>query len=227
MLIQLIGLTLTTWTDGWESHYSDVVLASRRQRHVTQWRGLHLGIWRDVVNSRQHGSHTLMFLNRCLLTAQSLHFVASFTPAACFTDCNLLGVVATRPRERPCWLTLICLFVYLPLSIEVCRFLAFAYAYCSCIFHPCVYLGAHILRRTNANVYRCGLAHSPHPSLYFHNIFAYIHPSSNYLAIYNRGRLMEWFWRLRWRVWTTKLCTTVSWDVLRPRHRMASVCEWM
>jgi len=141
---------------------------------------------------RDAGSHTLMFLQRRLLTTQPLHFVAPFTPAACFTDCNLLGVVA--PWERPCPLTLtVCPYsftrapAYLYRGVRDCHICIRLLLICT--FHACLYLDAHILRRTNVNVYRCGLTHSPHPSLYFHNISAYIRLNSNYLAIYNCGRI--------------------------------------
>ena len=60
---------------------------------------LHLRICRDVlVNSGQHGSHTLMFMTRRLLTEQPSHFFASFKPAAYFNDGNL-HILATYARH--------------------------------------------------------------------------------------------------------------------------------
>ena len=59
---------------------------------------LHLRICHDVlVNSGQHGSHTL-FMTRRLLSEQPSHFFASFKPAAYFNDGNL-HMLATYARH--------------------------------------------------------------------------------------------------------------------------------
>jgi len=62
----------------------------------------------------------------------------------------------------------------------------------TCTFCACLYFRAHILRRKNVNAYRCALAHSLHPSLYFPNISAHIPRDWNCLSICNCGRIYRY-----------------------------------